>query len=510
MSRTPIAIAPRRPAEIPGQHGMKGITPRETLTGSAVAVGDAFIQSLERVCASVDVDDNSRTDYARDWWPLGMVWATTGHVARMPAAVARPKNVEEVAAVLRLANDAGIPVTAAGGRSGVLGNSLPVFGGVVLDLTQLSGITDLRTDDLSVDVMAGTFGDAFEDELQKTGHTAGHWPQSMKLATVGGWIACSGAGQMSTRYGTMADITRGVTAVLADGRVIETSQFAHSATGPDMTQLFVGSEGTLGVIVSACLNIHKKATYTESGAWAFDSFDAGVDAIKRFSQRGARPAVVRLYDATESRRNFDTKDQHILLVHDEGDPEIVAGIMSVVRSECDGKPSDKTLVERWLSNRNSVHALDELIMDRAPDTMEITAPWSQLPRIYHDATAAMMAVDGTRTATAHISHAYPGSAGLYFMFGGRPELEDRPRWYRDVWNAGARSVLGNGGNLSHHHGIGLQRGRLMGEALGSGMEMLQLVKDGLDPKGILNPGKLGLKNPFGPTPEWADKAAPKA
>lgn len=509
MSRTPIAIAPRRPAEIPGQHGLKGGAPRETLTGGAVAVDDAFVQALEKVCARVDVDDGSRTDYARDWWPLGMVWATTGHVARMPAAVARPENVDEVAAILRLANDAGIPVTAAGGRSGVLGNSLPVFGGVVLDLTHLSGITDLRGDDLSVDVMAGTFGDTFEETLQKEGFTAGHWPQSMGLATVGGWIACSGAGQMSTRYGTIADITRGVTVVLADGRLIETSQYAHSSTGPNMTQLFVGSEGTLGVIVSACLNIHKKAEYSESSAWAFDSFDAGVEAIKRFSQRGARPAVVRLYDATESRRNFDTEAQHILLIHDEGDPEIVKGIMSVVRAECDGKPADTVLVDRWLANRNSVHALDDLIIDRAPDTMEITAPWSKLAKIYHETTAAMMAVDGTRTATAHISHAYPGSAGLYFMFGGRPELEDRPRWYRDVWNAGARTVLSHGGNLAHHHGIGLQRARLMGEAMGSSMEAMQAVKDALDPKGVLNPGKLGLKNPFGPTPEWADKAAPK-
>jgi alkyldihydroxyacetonephosphate synthase len=220
--------------------------------------------------------------------------------------------------------------------------------------------------------------------------------------------------------------------------------------------------------------------------------------------------VVRLYDATESRRNFDTGDRHILLVHDEGEPELVAAIMSVLRAECDGTPADTALVERWLANRNSVHALDELILDRAPDTMEITAPWSRLARIYHETTAAMMAVEGTRTATAHISHAYPGAAGLYFMFGGRPELEDRPRWYREVWDAGARTVLALGGNLSHHHGIGLQRARLMGEAMGSGLEMLQQVKDSLDPNGILNPGKLGLKNPFGPTPDWADKAAPRA
>ncbi|WP_415183196.1 FAD-binding oxidoreductase [Phaeovulum sp.] len=506
MSHTPIAIPARAPTPIPGAVGLVGAKVQETLGGKAVTVSDAFMRKLEAVCPDVSTDDGDRLEWGRDWWPLGMVWAMSGRVARLPAAVVRPGSTEEVAAVLRLANEAGIPVTAAGGRSGVLGNSLPVFGGVVLDLTKLSGITDLRADDLTVDVLAGTFGDTFEAALQEHGHTAGHWPQSIALSTIGGWIACSGAGQMSTRYGTMADITRGVTAVLADGRVIETSEYSHSATGPDMTQLFVGSEGTLGVIVSARLNIHKIAPHSESEAWAFDSFDAGVNAIKRFSHRGARPAVVRLYDATESRRNFGTKDKHVLLIHDEGEADIVGGIMRVVRAECDGEALGADLVNRWLSTRNNVHALDELIVDRAPDTMEITAPWSQLAKIYHDTTAAMMAVPGTRTATAHISHAYPGGAGLYFMFGGRPELEDRPRWYREVWNAGARTVLAGGGNLSHHHGIGLGRARFMQEALGSGLDLLAEVKRSLDPKGILNPGKMGLASPFGPTPEWQDKA----
>ncbi|SHF59901.1 FAD-binding oxidoreductase [Devosia limi] len=506
MTHTPIAIPSRAPTPIPGAVGLGHAPVLETLDGQAVAVDAAFIRSLEGVCTEVSTDSDDLVEWSRDWWPLGMVWAMSGRVARLPAVVVRPHSIEEVSAVMRLAHEARIPVTVAGGRSGVLGNSLPVFGGVVLDLTKLSGITDLRVDDLTVDVLAGTFGDTFEAALQAHGHTAGHWPQSIALSTIGGWIACSGAGQMSTRYGTMADITRGVTAVLADGRVIETSEYSHSATGPDMTQLFVGSEGTLGVIVSARLNIHKCAPYRESAAWAFDSFAAGVEAIKRFSHRGARPAVVRLYDATEARRNFDTSDQHILLVHDEGDPAIVAGIMAVVRSECDGQSMGTELVDRWLANRNSVHALDDLIVDRAPDTMEITAPWSQVSKIYRETTAAMAAVQGTRTATAHISHAYPGGAGLYFMFGGRPELEDRPRWYREVWNAGARTVLANGGNLSHHHGVGLGRARFMREAMGTGLDVLADVKRGLDPHGILNPGKLGLDSPFGPTPQWQDKA----
>ena len=507
MSKNPIPISARKATAPPGGARIDPANVAETLDGCAVSIDESLLARLRAVCSDVSVVDSDLVDASRDWWPLGMVWATTGRVARMAGAVVRPSSVEEISAVMRLCNEFGIPVTASGGRSGVLGNALPVFGGVVLDCTRFSGIVDLRADDLTVEVLAGTFLDALESTCQAAGYTVGHWPQSIALATVGGSIACRGAGQMSTRYGTMADITKSVTVVLADGRIIETSEFSHSATGPDLTQLFVGSEGALGVIVSACLHIHPMADFRVSAAFAFDSFSAGVDAIRRFVQRGAAPAIVRLYDEVESRRNFGTADKHVLILHDEGEAALIEGSWKLMLGECNGEPMDEALVERWLANRNNVHSIDALIKDRAPDTMEVTAPWSKLVDIYDATTAAIAAVSGSRTATAHISHAYPYGAGLYFMFGGRPEVNERPRWYRDTWNAGARAALAHGGNLSHHHGIGLGRGRFMSEALGSGFDVLEAVKAALDPKGILNPGKLGLNSPFGAPPQWQDTAS---
>ncbi|MEH6528220.1 MAG: FAD-binding oxidoreductase [Sneathiella sp.] len=506
MKKSPIPVSARLPEPAPGGAGLRLATINETLSGKVAPIDDKLLARLEKICSNVFVDEKNLIDAARDWWPLGMVWATTGRVARLPAAVVRPTCVEEISAILALCNETATPVTTSGGRSGVLGNSLPVFGGVVLDCTLLSGIADLREDDLTVDVLAGTFGDDFEAALQKEGYTAGHWPQSVALSTIGGWIACNGAGQMSTRYGTMADITKGVTAVLADGRVIETSDYAQSATGPDLTQLFVGSEGTLGVIISARLHIRPLPDYTRSAAIGFKSFDDGVDAIRRFMRRGANPAVVRLYDDVESHRNFGTEDLHVLLLRDEGDRSVVDGGWTAVLEECDGEPLNTDLVDGWMSHRNQVKSIEPLIEDRAPDTMEITAPWSALAQIYHETTAAMFAVEGTRTATAHLSHAYGDRAGLYFMFGGRPDINERPRWYRDVWDAAARTVFGLGGNLSHHHGIGLARSRFMKEALGSSFDVLIGLKQSMDPNGILNPGKMGLDSPFGPPPEWADTA----
>ena len=507
MNTPPISIPPRAPDPAPGwpSAGVERI--EETLDGRAVEVDAAFVARLGAVCTHVATDEPSRIAAGRDWWPLGMVWGSTGRVARLPAVVARPASVDEVAAVLRLCNERRVPVTAAGGRSGVLGNSLPVFGGVVLDCTLLSGIEALNEDDLTVDVSAGTFGDALEAALRDRGYTLGHWPQSIALSTVGGWIACRSAGQMSTRYGTIADMTKRVTVVLADGRVLETSEFSRSATGPDATQCFVGSEGTLGVIVSARLRIHPAPTHTVKGAFAFGSFDDGVQAIRRFMRRGATPAVVRLYDDVESRRNFDTSGEHVLILYDEGERALVEAGWGLVLEECRTRVADTAFVDRWLSHRNDVKTVDALIVDRAPDTMEVTGPWSRIAEIYHATTRAIAAVPGTRTATAHISHAYTDSAGLYFMFGGRPAVDERPRWYRDVWNAAARTALAHGGNLSHHHGIGLGRGRFAREALGTSFSLVEDLKRVLDPNGILNPGKLGLGSPFGSPPDWADEAA---
>ncbi|MFT4116080.1 FAD-binding oxidoreductase [Bradyrhizobium sp.] len=507
----PLSIPSRQPPNPPGGPVGRAQFHGETLSGRAVAVPDSVVRKLEAICTT-RVDDESLFTFARDWWPLGLVWATGNRVARLPSAVVTPLSVEEIAAVLRLCNEARIPVVAAGGRSGVLGNSLPVFGGVVLDTTRLSGIVDLREEDLVVDVQAGTFGDDFEAKLQQAGYTAGHWPQSIALSTVGGWIACRGAGQMSSRYGTIADMTIGVTAVLADGSVIDTSDYSHSATGPDLTQLFVGSEGTLGVITSARLHVWPKVDHACNAAVAFPSFAAGVAAIRRFVQRGAAPAIVRLYDEVESRRNFGTENQAVLVLRDEGDAAVIDGPWQVVLNECDGVALGEGPVEQWMSHRNNVETMGGLITDRAPDTMEVTAPWSRVVEIYEKTTAAISAVAGTRTATAHISHVYPDRVGLYFMFGGRPDLDQRPGWYRQVWNAAATTVLENGGNLSHHHGVGLGRGRFMRSALGSSFDVLDRLKSALDPNRILNPGKMGLDSPFGAPPVWSDDvtAAPKS
>ncbi|MEX2256859.1 MAG: FAD-binding oxidoreductase [Acidimicrobiia bacterium] len=481
------------------------VTPH--LQAAQVEVDDALLARLRGVCAVVTDDAPAISEASRDWWPLAMIWALDNEVPARAAAVARPSTRDEVVAVLRVCNEARVPVTPAAGRSGVCGASVPVHGGVVLDCCGLDGIVDVDTDSMLLDVRAGMFGDVLEDELRSMhGVTVGHWPQSVELSTVGGWLACRGAGQYSTRYGKIEDLVVGLDVVLADGSVVTTGGAPRSAVGPDLTQLFVGSEGTLGVITGARLRLHPAPPAERRAAYAFDSFDSGLDACRRILHRGATPAVLRLYDDIEGQRNFETgTGVHPLLVLDEGDPTIIDAGMAVVAEVCSSAPvlDGDALLERWLEHRNDVSALEALITrGYVVDTMEIAAPWRALPGIYDAASAAIRATEHTLVASAHQSHSYPDGACLYFTFAGQPPADEREAYYRAAWDAGTRAVLDHGGALSHHHGVGLNRARFVREALDGGFDVLVALKAALDPNGILNPGKLGLPSPFGPSPAW--------
>ena len=475
---------------------------------ASVDVSDAVLQRLRSDCSEVITDAGTRAEASRDWWPVAMAWALQGHVPGLAAVVARPHDVDEVASVLRIANEARIPVTAAGGRSGVTGASVPIHGGILLDMTAMAGVVSVDDTDLVVDVRPGTFGDELEHALRaEHGVTVGHWPQSIALSTVGGWLACRGAGQLSNRYGKIEDMVVGLDVVLADGTRLSTGGQARASVGPDLTQLLVGSEGTLGIITGARLRVHPAPAVSRQAAFCFETFVTANDACRRILRRGGRPAVLRAYDETESVRSCGVGGTNVLLVLDEGDAVLVEATMAMVRAECaDATELDPALVDHWLAHRNEVSALEALVRKGfVVDTMEITAPWSQVAAIYHEVCGALMAVPHARAASAHQSHAYTDGACLYFTFGATPPPDEYDATYRALWDAGTRAVLARGGSLSHHHGIGLNRARFVSEALGAGFDVLTALKAALDPVGILNPGKLGLASPWGPPggPTWA-------
>ena len=490
---------------------MTEATPPIELTGTAarwsgaVDVPARVIDEL-RAATTVITDDVEVAERSRDWWPLALHWSLAGQVPQRAAVAVRPTSTAEVAAAVSVCNRNGIPLTVAGGRSGVCGASVPVFGGVVLDTTALAGVVDVDVESGVVEVLAGTFGPDLEHELQTAhGLSVGHFPQSFDIATVGGWVACRGAGQYSTRYGKIEDIAVGLEVVTAGGEIVRTGGAPAAAVGPDLTQLFLGSEGTLGVVTRVWLRAHPLAAAERRAAWSFGSFADGIEACRHVLHRGATPAVLRLYDGVESARSHGADGVRCsLLVLDEGDPAIVDATLAVVADCCvaaGGEPAATELVDGWLAHRNDTSALQGLTRKGfVVDTMEIAAPWSRLPSLFDDVRAALTAVPHALVASCHLSHSYPDGACLYFTFAAAPPPEEVESTYVALWDAGQRAVLAGGGNLSHHHGIGLNRSRFMATAVGSGLDVLAAVKAALDPQGILNPGKLGLPSAFGPPP----------
>ena len=221
-----------------------------------------------------------------------------------------------------------MPVTAAAGRSGVCGGSIPVHGGVALDMTALDGLRAVDETSLTADVGAGTFGPDLEAALGGVGagYTLGHWPQSMDLSTVGGWLACRGAGQYSTRYGKIEDMVIGLEVVLADGRIVHTEgKGPRAATGPNLTQLFVGSEGTLGVITEARLRVHPLPS--APGAPRLRLPDLRRRASRPAAGSCAAAPRRRSFASTTRRSRIGTSssgDTNVLIVLDEADPDILA------------------------------------------------------------------------------------------------------------------------------------------------------------------------------------------
>ncbi len=280
------------------------------------------------------------------------------------------------------------------------------------------------------------------------------------------------------------------------------------------------------MITEGRFRVHPLPPGSGRRSFGFASFADGLDACRLILRRGATPAVLRLYDTTESDRSFDHGETNVLIVLDEADPGLVDATLAVVDDECRGADRlDDHLVERWLANRNDVSALAPLWRHGiVVDTVEVSARWAALPGLYRAVLDALGGIEGTIAASSHQSHAYTDGACLYFTFAGRPPGRtdgsdasggDAPdgehdawaeSYYTAAWDAVTRSTISAGGAISHHHGIGMNRARFLPGALGTGFEVLASVKQALDPNGILNPGKLRLPSPFGEM-EWPNQGA---
>ena len=444
-------------------------------------------------------DEATRAAHCRDTWVLSELDDLEGRPPRPPRAVVLARDTADVSRTLAICREARVPVVPYGGGSGVCGGVRTRGDEVVLSTGRDAGLVELAAGDLVATFRAGTIGLDAERRVRRDGLTMGHWPQSIALSTVGGWVATRASGQFSTGYGNIEDVLLALEAVLPDGSVLRTRRTPRAAAGPDLRQLFLGSEGTLGVVTEVSFSLRALPEASRGQAFHFGSLPEGLEAIRQIVHAGWRPPVVRLYDARESERSFSGScppGRALLILLHEGPAQAVALEREAVGSICagaGGQRGDGSAVDGWLERRNEVPGFRGFL-ERGIilDTVEIASTWSRAGRIYERAMAALRAVPDVRAASAHASHSYRSGTSLYLTFAARPESRDRmAELYRDCWRVVMEATLAEGGGIAHHHGIGRVRRAWLERELGaSGVALLRAVKRTLDPDGLLNPGVL--------------------
>ena len=441
---------------------------------------------------------------SRDAWSLAMLREARGERLPRPMAVVFPRTTEQVAATLAWANETGTPVVPRGGGSGVCGGAQAIWRGLVLDLSRMERIVEFDEASFAITVEAGMRGDRLESALSSQGFTLGHYPQSMAISSVGGWIATASAGQASAGFGAIEDLLLGLTAVLPSGDILRLPATPRTAAGPDLRKLLVGSEGTFGVVTEATLSVSPLPDGMRWAAFQPASFEHGIELCRAVMHSGASPDVIRLYDEIDAALAFNsaghTGGPVLILGFREGemaDPAMQA--CGHLASEAETTVLMASLGEHWWAHRNDAVGLYRSIMgeERAfgsgvvVDTMEVAALWSRLPSLHESIRDALL-LHGSEAVGCHLSHPYRSGASLYFTFLMRsPDDVAAERAYLSGWEAALRACLDGGGTITHHHGIGLLKAPFLADEVGSGgVAILRAVKKGLDPNGILNPGKL--------------------
>jgi alkyldihydroxyacetonephosphate synthase len=464
-------------------------------------VAELIVDTLRGTLGSdvVSVDPVTRRSHRRDYWLLSQLEDVDGAVVALPACVVRPRNVDDVVAVVNACRSSGAALVPYGLGSGVCGAIVAPEGSVVLDMSSMARVREVDTNNLVASFDAGVRGTDAEEAVGKAGLTLGHYPQSIGVSSVGGWIATRAAGQYSTGYGNIEDIVLDLEAVLPDGSVLSTRRTPRASTGPDLRHILMGSEGTLGVVTGVGLSVRRIAEHRAVEAYYAPSMEAGLDLQREIVQTGLLPVVMRQYDTVETQRMFSGQarndDGLILLVFEGPKAMVEAGVngaRALAKSAgCDSAPA--AAGEHWLAERNHVPSFEQFLRNGVVvDTIEVAATWDRIKVMYRDAVESLSTVPGILTGSAHSSHAYRSGINLYFTFAARPPERDRMRWtYEECWRRVMEATIRVGGTIAHHHGIGRVRRAWLEKELGpAGLVAMRALKRALDPSGFMNPGAL--------------------
>jgi alkyldihydroxyacetonephosphate synthase len=454
-------------------------------------------------------DESDRIIYGVDYMWIPRMWIDRGRIPPLPDFVVLPQTAGEVSRIVKLANVYKIPVIPWGGGSGSQGGIMPVYGGITIDLKRMDRILEINENDQTVTAQTGINGYELECALNARGYTLAHIPASIHSATLGGYIACRGSGVLSTRYGKIEDIILSCEVVLPEGTVISTLPFPNHAAGPGILQVFVGAEGSYGIVTEATLRIEKLPEERRFKAFLFEDLSKGFEAGKRIMLDRLQPSLIRLYDEGETVKRIRNilgisvdRGSYMVLGYD-GKRDVVDVQERLAVNICKALGgdalSDRIAWEWWKHRYNFFfppHALDLPWMFGTMDTL---CSFEKLENLYWTKKKLLE----ERYAVweleyfAHMSHWYPWGAMVYdrFIVKDPPaDADEALALHNEIWNVAVRTSIGCGGVLNEHHGVGLKLARLMREQYGPAFKVLEDLKGALDPNNILNPGKMG----FGP------------
>lgn len=441
-------------------------------------------------------DEATLQSRRHDYWMISHLRDRLGTPAPSPRAVVRPGSVADVQAAVRYCAETGTPLIPFGLGSGVVGGVIASPEALLLDMSAMDRTRSIDPENLLASFDAGKNGYAAEQEAAAKGLTIGHWPQSVEVSSVGGWIATRASGQFSTAYGNIEGIVYSVEAVLPDGSLVTLGKAPRASAGPDLRHLMMGSEGTLGVITGVTLSLRRAAEKQGLSAFAAPDMRSGFAFQRELVQSGWRPPVMRQYDVRESGRlHEDARDCTVIMVHEGPAALVDAELAAASRLAGDMGLSalSPAIVEHWLKRRNHVQPWDHLLgRNIAADTVEVSAAWDRIAGIYDAATASVGQIEGCLAASAHSSHVYRSGLNLYFTFAfHREDASELEAVYFEAWRRIMQATADGGGSVAHHHGIGRVRRDWLERDLGAeGVALLRKVKTALDPEGIMNPGVL--------------------
>ncbi|WP_246877538.1 FAD-binding oxidoreductase [Microbacterium maritypicum] len=423
-----------------------------------------------------------------------------------PDAVVSPADHDEVRACLDVAVARGIAVIPFGGGTSVVGALDPQRGAhhavVSLDLRRLSGVVRLDVISGEAVLAAGTTGPEAEALLSAHGLELGHYPQSFRYATIGGFAAARSSGQNSAGNGRFDAMVTGIRVATPTGD-IELGRSPGSAAGPDLIRVFLGSEGIFGVITEVRVRVHPIPRERVFESWSFPDFASGAEGLRRVAQQGNGPTVIRLSDEAETAVSLAqvgkigkalSKGASVVTVYEGDGIDERRARASVQLAAAGGISAGEGAAEDWLKGRFDGPYLRDSLLDAGVfcETLETATTWSNLQRLRSAVEGALkggFADAGAKSyVMCHVSHIYPTGASLYFTVLAGIRSDPLGVW-EPVKSRVNDAIIASGGTISHHHAVGRDHAPWLREEIGeTGIRILAAIKRELDPAGVLNPG----------------------